>query len=85
MLEYAEYVASGTGLASSAHVLEDGRISISLNLKKALPELPPDYAQDVQEFAIDKKDYAAVPALSIVIMIVGSRGTWLSVTCCGNC
>ena len=67
-------MASGTGLASSARVLDDGRISISLNLKKALPELPADYAQDVHEFAVDKKDYAAVPSLSIVIMIVGSRG-----------
>ena len=61
-------------MASSARVLDDGRISVSLNLKKALPELPADYAQDVKEFAIDKKDYAAVPALNIVIMIVGSRG-----------
>ncbi|KZV64473.1 glycosyltransferase family 1 protein [Peniophora sp. CONT] len=73
-VKFAEYVASGEGLASSARVLEDGRISVSLNLKKALPELPPDYAQDVKEFAIDEKDYTAVPALSIVIMIVGSRG-----------
>ncbi|VDB99463.1 unnamed protein product [Peniophora sp. CBMAI 1063] len=73
-IKYAEYIASGEGLASSARVLEDGRISVSLNLKKALPELPADYAQDVKEFAIDKKDYTAVPALSIVIMIVGSRG-----------
>ena len=63
--EYVEYIASGAGLASSARVLDDGRISVSLNLKKALPELPADYAQDVKEFAIDKKDYAAVPALNI--------------------
>ena len=52
----------------------DGRITVSINLKKALPDLPPDYARDVKEFAIDEVRYREVPPLNIVIMIVGSRG-----------
>ncbi|KZT36345.1 UDP-Glycosyltransferase/glycogen phosphorylase [Sistotremastrum suecicum HHB10207 ss-3] len=71
---YAEYNVSGKGLISSAKVTPDGRIVISLSLKQKLPELPKDYAKDVKEFAIDKDQFDKPPAMSIVIMIVGSRG-----------
>lgn len=64
----------GEGLASMARVTEDGRIVISLDLKKQLPDLPPDYAKDVEEFAVDDSTWTNVPAMNIVIMIVGSRG-----------
>lgn len=78
--DYAEYKAIGKGLASSARVTPDGRIVISLDLKNKLPDLPPDYAADVEEFAVE--DTAAkwrdCPSLNIVIMIVGSRGTSFS-------
>lgn len=67
----------GKGLASSAEVTPDGRIVISIDLKKKLPDLPKDYANPVREFAIDKSDWSGAPPMSIVIMIVGSRGTWL--------
>jgi hypothetical protein len=53
----------------------DGRISISLDLKKHLPDLPEDHAKDVQEFALDEKRWNEVPAMNVLIMIVGSRGT----------
>jgi hypothetical protein len=71
---YSEYKATGTGLVSEARVTEDGRIAISLDLKQELPDLPAEYAQDVKEFAIDHKSWREVPRLSIVVMIVGSRG-----------
>ncbi|KAF7298465.1 Glycosyltransferase family 1 protein [Mycena kentingensis (nom. inval.)] len=74
---FAQYTAAGSGLASAARVLPDGRIVVSLDLKKHLPDLPKDHAQDVQEFATDP-DAAhrpdACPSLNIVVMIVGSRG-----------
>jgi hypothetical protein len=72
--DYSEFKASGKGLLSNARVTADGRISVTLNLKKALPDLPPDYARDVKEFAVDEVSYHEVPSLNIVIMIVGSRG-----------
>ncbi|KAJ7063648.1 glycosyltransferase family 1 protein [Mycena amicta] len=71
---FAQYTASGLGLASAARVLPDGRIVISLDLKRKLPDLPKEYAQDVQEFAVDRRDYTRCPPLNIVVMIVGSRG-----------
>ncbi|KDQ59788.1 glycosyltransferase family 1 protein [Jaapia argillacea MUCL 33604] len=79
-VDFAEYTSSGKGLASSARVTSDGRIVVSLDLRKHLPELPDDgssYAQDVKEFAVDEKvegKEGDVPRLNIVIMIVGSRG-----------
>ncbi|KII89415.1 glycosyltransferase family 1 protein [Plicaturopsis crispa FD-325 SS-3] len=73
-INYAEYKAMGEGLASMARVTEDGRIVISLDLKKQLPDLPPDYAKDVEEFAVDDSTWTDFPAMNIVIMIVGSRG-----------
>ncbi|KAJ7778801.1 UDP-Glycosyltransferase/glycogen phosphorylase [Mycena maculata] len=74
MTEYAEYKSTGKGLASTARVLPDGRIVISLDLKKKLPDLPEGHAQDIQEFAVDKTEWRRYPSMNIVIMIVGSRG-----------
>lgn len=54
----------------------DGRIAVSLDLKKKLPDLPKDYANPVREFAVDEEWHTA-PPMSIVIMIVGSRGMYL--------
>ncbi|KZT54368.1 glycosyltransferase family 1 protein [Calocera cornea HHB12733] len=73
-INYAEYQATGKGLLSSARVTPDGRIVISLHLNQALPDLPKDYANPVAEASIDTSASPHVPALSIVIMIVGSRG-----------
>ena len=47
---------------------------ISLDLKRKLPDLPEDYAKEVNEFAVDARAWRDVPCLNIVIMIVGSRG-----------
>jgi sterol 3beta-glucosyltransferase len=71
---YAEYNSSGEGLSSSAHVTEDGRISVSLDLKNQLPDLQEVHAKDVKEFAVDLRGWKDVPKMNIVIMIVGSRG-----------
>jgi hypothetical protein len=68
---------SGKGLSSIARVTRDGRVAISLNLTKPLPDLPKGMAHDVQEFAIDKEEWRDVPKMNIVIMIVGSRGMYL--------
>lgn len=59
-----------------ARVGEDGRIVISLNLNRPLPDLPEDHAQEVKEFAVDEKRWTDVPRLNIVVMIVGSRGVY---------
>ena len=45
-----------------------------MSLKQALPDLPEDYAKDVKEFAVERQPAPSVPKMSIVIMIVGSRG-----------
>ncbi|EIW85621.1 glycosyltransferase family 1 protein [Coniophora puteana RWD-64-598 SS2] len=73
-IHYAEYEAIGEGLSSNARLTDDGRIVVSLKLTQALPELPQEYAPDVQEFAVDEENWREVPPMSIVIMIVGSRG-----------
>ncbi len=54
-------------------IAPDGRISVSLNLKHELPDLPEDHAPDVKEFAVDR-EWKRFPMMNIVIMIVGSRG-----------
>ncbi|KAJ3889776.1 glycosyltransferase family 1 protein [Lentinula edodes] len=72
--DYAEYVQTGKGLFSKARIDPDGRIIISLDLKRQLPDLPPDYAPEVHEFGIDKSKWMEYPSMNIVIMIVGSRG-----------
>jgi hypothetical protein len=44
-------------------------------MKKQLSNLPIGYSKDVKEFVVDREiDWSDVPKLSIVIMIVGSRG-----------
>lgn len=85
----------GKGLSSFARLTEDGRILVTLDLKKALPDLPKDYANPVREFAIDPalekyfkspeeqptaRQDGQVPKLNVVIMIVGSRGAISSET-----
>jgi hypothetical protein len=73
--DYSNWKSTGKGpLASSAHVTQDGRIALSLDLKHDLPDLPPNHAQSVQEFAVDQTQWKQNPGMSIVIMIVGSRG-----------
>ncbi|CAK5279180.1 unnamed protein product [Mycena citricolor] len=73
--DYSDYTASGQGLTSTAHISPDGRIIISLDLKRALPDLPIEIVQNVQEFGVDaSQTWRSCPPLSIVIMIVGSRG-----------
>jgi hypothetical protein len=73
--DYATYKALGKGLSSSANMTPDGRIVITLDLHKKLPDLPKDYANPVREYAVDRVDWRVAPPMSIVIMIVGSRGT----------
>lgn len=75
--DYATYTSTGTGLASYATLGQDGRITVTLDLKRPLPDLPRDYSRNVAEFAVDQTEegWKDVPKLSIVIMIVGSRGT----------
>jgi hypothetical protein len=70
-------MSTGKGLVSFARVTEDGRIIVSLDLKKKLPDLPKEYAKDVKEFAVDERGWRDVPRMNVVIMIVGSRGTSL--------
>ncbi|KAG7094782.1 hypothetical protein E1B28_005597 [Marasmius oreades] len=71
---FAHYTKAGRGLESNACIKRDGSISISLKVKKRLPDLPSDHAKGVHEFAVDKDGWKNVPKLNIVIMIVGSRG-----------
>ncbi|KZV78558.1 UDP-Glycosyltransferase/glycogen phosphorylase [Exidia glandulosa HHB12029] len=71
--KYSEWTVSGDGLNSAARVEEDGRIAVSLRLNKALPDLPV-LNRVVDEFGVDEGDWRSCPPLSIVIMIVGSRG-----------
>lgn len=70
----AEYAITGKGLGSKARVTSDGRIVVSIDMKKALPDMPTGNAPDVEEFAVDKHEWRYVPKLNIVICIVGSRG-----------
>ncbi|PBK62939.1 glycosyltransferase family 1 protein [Armillaria solidipes] len=72
-ISYGKYIAAGKGLVSSAFITADGRISVSLDLKHKLPDLPEDHALDVKEFAVDR-EWRRFPKMNIVIMIVGSRG-----------
>ncbi|THH04471.1 hypothetical protein EW145_g5499 [Phellinidium pouzarii] len=74
LIDYAQYFVSGAGLASAARLTDDGRINVSLDLKHILPDLPPDYAKEVQESATDSTGFRSPPCMNIVIMIVGSRG-----------
>lgn len=73
--DYNRYKAVGKGLVSSAEMTDAGRIAMSFDLRKPLADFPPGYAEAVQEHGIDRTNFAAAPAMNIVIMIVGSRGT----------
>jgi sterol 3beta-glucosyltransferase len=53
LVDYSQYASSGKGLHSSARITEDGRITVALDLKQALPDLPSGYANSVREFAVD--------------------------------
>lgn len=85
------YKAHGKGLDSKATIAQDGRINVTMNVKKALPgTLPTNYANEIREFAVDPvllstsssddaedlglREGGRVPRLSVVVMIVGSRG-----------
>jgi sterol 3beta-glucosyltransferase len=70
----AEYTATGKGLGSIARVTSDGRIVISLDVKKDLPDIPTGHAPYVEEFAVDKSQWSEFPKMNILICIVGSRG-----------
>jgi sterol 3beta-glucosyltransferase len=83
IVDPASYKSSGKGLKSSVNMSEDGRINVSMHFNKRLPDLPPHYAHPIREFAIDHgfanpavgiRQGGTVPRMSIVIMIVGSRG-----------
>jgi len=55
----------------------DGRISLKFDLKGAgLTDIPQEPDEDVVEFAVDK-EWKDCPPMNIVIMIVGSRGTYV--------
>lgn len=75
-VDYAEWKAIGKGLVSAARVAPDGRIGVTLDLKERLPDLPEDHAPQVAEFGVDEGNWQKYPSMSIVIMIVGSRGGW---------
>ena len=97
-IDYSQYALSGRGLDSSARITEDGRITVALDLKQALPDLPSGYANNVREFAIDPQlkektgetpfgleiegttEGGKIPRMSIVLMIVGSRGRSFELT-----
>ncbi|KIK62425.1 glycosyltransferase family 1 protein [Collybiopsis luxurians FD-317 M1] len=63
-----------SGLHSKVRVEPDGRIVVSLDLQRQLPDLSPDRVPEVQEFGVDKVKWREYPSINIVIMIVGSRG-----------
>jgi len=90
-VDYSQYKLSGRGLDSSAQITDDGRITVALDLKQALPDLPSGYANSVREFAVDPElkvktevtpsgleiggaKGGGIPHLSVVVIIVGSRG-----------
>lgn len=51
---------------------DEGKINIWVDLKRSVPDLHHDYAQQVKEYGTDPK--GPIPPLNIVIFIVGSRG-----------
>ncbi|EJD46939.1 UDP-Glycosyltransferase/glycogen phosphorylase [Auricularia subglabra TFB-10046 SS5] len=83
--DYTTFESSGQGLSSDATVTKEGRICLSLHLNKPVPCLAASgpSPSTVHEFAVDPnlavagpgvREGGRVPRLSIVIMIVGSRG-----------
>ena len=72
--DYTRFQAGGEGLISQTALELDGRLSISLNILRNLPDLPKDYAKDVYETATDAENYHNPPRMNIVVMLVGTRG-----------
>ena len=50
-------------------------MSVHFEFKENIPQMSEIRAHTVEEFAIDRKGWKECPKLSIVIMVVGSRGT----------
>jgi hypothetical protein len=57
----------------------DVKINISLNLKIGILDLPPDYAANVIEPAVEREGSLACAVMNIVIFVVGSRGGSLGI------
>lgn len=70
---YTELSSQGKNLSTNAKVHTDGRINLSLACARELPELPHNHTWPVAEPAIDV-NWRSCPRMSVVIMIVGSRG-----------
>ncbi|KAF5318012.1 hypothetical protein D9619_012250 [Psilocybe cf. subviscida] len=76
-INYSEYVSQGNGLDSVARCNPDGRISLTFDFKNDAPQdlaQPRHNTHEFEEFAVETGEWTACPAMSIVIMIVGSRG-----------
>ncbi|KAH8823201.1 hypothetical protein DL96DRAFT_1616914 [Flagelloscypha sp. PMI_526] len=71
---YAQWTSHGSGLRSSVQITNDGRLALSLDLRKGLPDLPEVGAPVVVEDAVDTEAWAKPPSMQIVIFLVGSRG-----------
>ncbi|KAF7777854.1 CAZyme family GT1 [Agaricus bisporus var. burnettii] len=72
-LRQAKEISQNNSLPTSVQLHSDGRINVSLALNRGLPDLPRNHALHVDEFAIDL-NWRDCPCMSIVIMVVGSRG-----------
>lgn len=76
------FEVASSDLKASARLRWDGRIEMSFDAKKKLPDLPPDYlAPDEAEPDVESirpgrsgRDRYQVPKLNILLLIVGSRG-----------
>ncbi len=66
-------ISHGKNLSTKANIHDDGRVNLSLACQNELQDLPDDHARPVREYAVDS-NWGDCPPLSIVIMIVGSRG-----------
>lgn len=72
-LDYATFESTGQGLTSAIRLAPHGRLDVDIKLKEDLPDLPEDHAPDVVEVGIDE-NWKNFPRMSILCMIVGSRG-----------
>ena len=63
-----------SAIDGSADIVYKRLVFVRSNLKKALPDLPSDYAISFTDDNSDPNPDAAVPSLNIVIFITGSRG-----------
>jgi hypothetical protein len=71
-------------LSASTQLGPDGRLQLDLRFAKLLPDLPPGYSNDVLEPFVERepapdpegqnKWAGVVPPMSILILLVGSRG-----------